>query len=763
MNKPEIVSEHKNPVGSDHSAFFFGKISTSTAALIAFFITDEYAFLMLSFAMIAFMIGDAQNAGLWNRLNNQPNADWREWQRKNNLLTIGFSLLMGAWCFMCFTLTDNLFMHLLCIATVMGNVLSIAMRTFTDQRILTFQLFAIGLPTVAGAFSYGDIRAMILCSFFIPMLTSVRDLSVRLNELFQGIRLQSREKEEFGAQLNEALESMSHGLLMFDEEMKVKIINRTARKILNLEPSINCYSRTLNEVARIVEMKRPSVNRVKLLENAIQNRFRSRIADKVFEIDKNKFVELSIMLRDEGGCVVVIEDVSERIQYQTRINQLAKYDELTGLYNRSFFLQQAKAAMENAANCDGASLIFFDLDEFKRINDTLGHEAGDHILTTVAQRVRDLLPRGTLIGRYGGDEFVIMLQAALPEEELGQLSQKVLDTITRPITHQKHEMRFGASVGIARYPEDGRTVDRLLKLADLALYAAKNNGKNCYRFFSADLEDTLHERLAMEHALDFAVKNKELSLHFQPIVNLDSGRVAVFEALTRWQLDGKNISPAFFIPLAEDLGLIEEIGAWTLMEACRQCTRWPKEVGVAVNVSAVQFQVGSITNLVRGALAKTGLDPSRLEIEITETAVLNDMDHAIVVLEQLSDLGVRISLDDFGTGYSSLSYLHKLPLDKMKIDKSFIDDITVSERSRTLLKGISVLGKALELKVVVEGIETEEQKDLLCDNYSVDMAQGYYFSRAMPADQALKFANNFHPSGSTSTDYAKPVDSVRVA
>ena len=697
-------------------------------------------------------------------LFSKPNADWSVWERQNNLLSVGFALLMGAWCFACFTLTDNLFMHLLCIATAMGNILNIAMRGFTDQRVLTLQLFAIGLPTVAGALTYGDMRAIILCSFFIPLFSSVKDLSGRLNELFQGIQRQSQEKDEFGVQLNEALESMSHGLLMFDEEMKVKIINRTARKILKLEPSINCYSRTLTEIARIVDMKRPKVNRIKLLETAIQHRFKSNSTEKVFEIDQNQFVELSIMLRDEGGCVVVIEDVSERIQYQTRINQLAKYDELTGLFNRSFFLQQAKAAMQGVHGSPGASIIFFDLDEFKRINDTLGHEAGDHILTTVAQRVRDLLPSGTLIGRYGGDEFVIFLQAALPENELGQLSQKILDTITQPINYQNHDLRFGASVGIARHPEDGKTVDRLLKLADLALYAAKNNGKNCYRFFSAELEDTLHERLAMEHALDFAVKNDELSLHFQPIVSLETGKIQVFEALTRWQLDGKNISPDFFIPLAEDLGLIQEIGEWTLLEACRQCVQWPGEVSVAVNVSAVQFQVGSITTSVRNALQRTGLEPSRLEIEITETAVLNDMNHAIVVLEQLSEIGVRISLDDFGTGYSSLSYLHKLPLDKMKIDKSFIDDITESERSRTLLKGITVLGKALELKVVVEGIETEEQKDLLRDNYTVDLAQGYYFSRALPAEQALQFANSFYPAtvgnGNTLSEHA---DTAKIA
>ena len=267
------------------------------------------------------------------------------------------------------------------------------------------------------------------------------------------------------------------------------------------------------------------------------------------------------------------------------------------------------------------------------------------------------------------------------------------------------------------------------------------------------MEEILHERLQMEDDLAKAVQGQNLELHFQPIVNMSTQKPTVFEALTRWKRNGKeNVPPAEFIPLAEDLGLIREIGEWTLKEACRQCTFWPDGTSVAVNVSAVQFQVGSITEVVQEALIETGLDPHRLEIEITETAVLNDMAHAILVLEQLSELGVRISLDDFGTGYSSLSYLHKLPLDKLKIDKSFIDDLVNSERSKTLLKGITAMGKALDLKLVVEGIEHQEQFDLLKNHYQVDFMQGYFFSKALPANAAIEFAESFYPAKNNNSE-----------
>ncbi len=744
LSQEDLQYVGKSRGNEDHIAFFYGKISGATASLVTYFMTADLLFIALSIAMLFFMYGDARSFRHRRELLADPQADWTDWDRQYNLLSSGFMGLLGVWCFFCFTFTEDMFIHMLCVATAMGNILSLVCRNFADDRLLTLQLGAVAFPLIAGVLTYGDMRAMVLCGFFIPLFSSVKDISERLRGLFGSIEKQSREKDEFGSQLNEALESMSHGLIMFDNDMRLKIINKTARRILQLDDNFNCYSRRLTEIARFVDMKRTGLNRIRLLEDALLKRLKQRSADKVFEIDHKKYVELSIMLRDHGGCVLVIEDVTERIQYQTRINQLAKYDELTGLYNRSFFLQQANQTLNTADSDKKGAMIFFDLDDFKRINDTLGHEAGDHILSTVAQRLKTLLPNDALLSRYGGDEYVLYLDVPLEEEDLKLLSQKILDTITKPTTYNNQVLRFGASLGIAQYPKDGNNVERLLKLADLALYAAKNEGKNLFRFFTSEMEDTLSERLVLENDLTQAVRNGDLTLHFQPIVAMEDGQPKLFEALTRWIRNGENISPAEFIPIAEDLGLIREIGEWTLIEACRQCQTWPAGTSVAVNLSAVQFQVGSVIQAVQEALEISGLAPERLEVEITETAVLNDMSHAILVLEKLSEMGVKISLDDFGTGYSSLSYLHKLPLDKMKIDKSFIDDIAESQRSRTLLKGITALGKALKMKVVIEGIETEEQFKLLQSKYEVDFVQGWYFSKALPSDQARDYVLAYH-------------------
>lgn len=731
----------------DHTAFFLGKTSAAAASLISFILTYETSILVISLCIMCIMILEFGNIRLHKRLVEGRSNQYGFWKAQYAFLSVSFMLSMGLWCFFCFTLSSDPFVHLLCISVTMGNILSMISRNFTSDRILSLQLIAVSVPIMLGIPAYGDFRSIILAVFFLPLLASVRDISSRLRETFINLEKQSSEKDAFGGQLNEALESMSHGLIMFDEEMRLKIINKTARNILGIGDEINCYSKKLHEISRLIDTQRPLINRVRILQETLTKRLRHKTVAKVFQVSQSQYVELSIKLREEGGCVLVIEDVSQRIEYQNKINQLAKYDELTGLHNRTNFIQQTKNILQKMGPKDTASVLFFDLDDFKKINDTLGHEAGDFILTTVAERAKGLMPKHSICARYGGDEFVAFIHNRYLDCSIEELAGKIVKELARDVIFNNQVASFGASMGITKYPKDGTSIDRLLKLADLALYAAKDKGKNTYCTFTKELEETLQKRVLLEDDLTKAVAENKLDLHFQPILSAESGKPKVFEALTRWNRKGNEpISPSVFIPLAEDLGLISEIGIWTLFEACRTCSKWPEDISVAVNLSAVQFRVGSIANIVKSALTETGLEPHRLEIEITETAILNDMEHAVLVLEELSQLGVRISLDDFGTGYSSLSYLHKLPLDKLKIDKSFVDDLTESERSRTLLKGITVLGKALELKIVVEGVETREQFELLKNSYQVDFVQGFYFSKALSSVDAALFIEQHAPS-----------------
>ncbi len=736
----DIKTEQALQHYEDHTAFFYAKISAASAAFISYVLTNEFSILVTAISMVVIMVFDIGNIKLHKRLVEKNSASIKFWRAQYIILSTAFMLSMGLWCFFCFTLINDAFVHLLCISVTMGNILSLISRNFTSDRILTLQLCAVAVPIVLGLPAYGDFRSIILCAFFLPLFASVRDISTRLRIMFTSMERQSCEKDAFGGQLNEALESMSHGLMMFDDEMRLKIINKTARHILGIGDEINCYSKKLNEISRLIDTQRPLINRVRILQETLMKRLNHKTAAKVFKLSQSQYVELSIKLREEGGCVLVIEDVTQRIEYQTRINQLAKFDELTGLCNRTHFIQQTKSLLQEVRHTETASVLFFDLDDFKRINDTLGHEAGDYILTTVAERAKQLLPAKSICARYGGDEFVVYVNDKHLKGSIQDLADTFVKEIAKDVIFNNQRVSFGASMGISKYPAHGTSIDRLLKLADLALYAAKDGGKNTFRDFTTDLEDSLQKRVLIEEDLTKAVAQNGLELHFQPIIQTSTGKPKVFEALTRWSRNGtEQISPADFIPIAEDLGLINDIGKWTLCEACKVCQTWPEDLSVAVNLSAVQFRVGSITDIVKTALQDSGLKPSRLEIEITETAILYDMEHAILILEEISALGVRISLDDFGTGYSSLSYLHKLPLHKLKIDKSFIDDLTENARSRTLLKGITVLGKALELKIVVEGVETKDQFDLLVKEYEVDFIQGFYFSKALNKNDAYAY------------------------
>lgn len=737
----ELIQDESLRHYKDHTAYFFGRVSAAAASLLSFVLTGQWGFLITSLMMVSIMLAEISNIRWHKQLLNQERSDYSEWQRQYNILSVGFMFFMGCWAFLSFLLSADVFLHLLAVAVTMGNIFNIVCRNFSTGKNFSYQLFASAIPLVAGFLTYADYRGMILCAFLIPLFSSLRDIAKRMHDLFSNIKEESLEKEAFGSQLNAALESMSHGLVMFDADMRLRVINETAKNILDLNSYINCYGKTLYEISQLMEDKRPLYNRVRILESTLRRRLKRDTTDRVFKLSPTQYVELSIKLREEGGCVLVIEDVTQRIQYQTRINQLAKFDELTGLSNRSFFLHQAKMTLDNLTENETGAILFLDLDDFKRVNDTMGHEAGDFILTSVAERIKNILPPEALAARYGGDEFVILINSSKCKISIDELAKTIIQEIPSDLFFNNQKIRFGASVGIAQFPKDSISLERLLKVADLALYEAKDDGKNTYRYFSKELEETLSRRVQIETDLAKAVKQEAFELHFQPLVNINSGKTQVFEALTRWRRNKEEfVSPAEFIPIAEDLGLIREIGEWTLIEACRQCKTWPKGVNVAVNLSAVQFQVSSVTDAVSYALQETGLAPERLEIEVTETAVLNDMTHAIMVLESLSDMGVSISLDDFGTGYSSLSYLHKLPLNKLKIDKAFVDDFVHSERSRTLLKGITALGRALDLKVVVEGVETQEQFDLLKTEYDIDLVQGFYFSKALPPSKAREYA-----------------------
>ena len=461
----------------------------------------------------------------------------------------------------------------------------------------------------------------------------------------------------------------------------------------------------------------------------------------------------------------VVDDVTERRRADEKIAHLAHYDALTDLPNRVLFRQQIARELENVQRGGEFALLYVDIDEFKGINDSLGHHVGDELLKTVAGRIAGCLKKGDLISRLGGDEFAVIRTGIQDTADVEEFVARVHHAIRQPCNCLGHHLSTDASIGIALAPQDGTDLDQLIKNADLAMYAAKAEGRRTHRFFEAKMDASAKARLAMEQDLRQAMADGGFEIHYQPLLDLSSNEVTGCEALLRWRHPERGmVSPAEFIPVAEDIGLINELGAWVLKTACAEAATWPAHIRIAVNVSPVQLKCETLALRIMGALAASGLQPGRLEIEITEAVLIHDDERALAILHQLRAIGVRIALDDFGTGYSSLSYLHRFPFDKIKIDRCFVTDLAEPEGSSCIVRAVVNIAAERHMTTTAEGVETEQQQQLLRKLGCSEM-QGYLFSAPKPAAEVrqLLLAHRQDPAAAGSGRARKRKPIVRTA
>jgi diguanylate cyclase (GGDEF)-like protein/PAS domain S-box-containing protein len=456
-----------------------------------------------------------------------------------------------------------------------------------------------------------------------------------------------------------------------------------------------------------------------------------------------------------------LQDITERQKFEDRIRELAYFDMLTGLPNRESFMMHVEQSIKSARrHKQKLAALFLDLDDFKRVNDTLGHTIGDLLLKAVAERLQDCLRSCDVIGhmdndvsthmvaRFGGDEFTMLLTEIRDSEDAAVVAQRIMESLIRPLNLAGHEVVITPTIGIAVFPGDGENTEVLFRNADTAMYSAKRSGKNHFQFYNNDMNVSARERLTMENLLRKALEQNELQLHYQPQLEVDSGRILAVEALLRWQnRELGNVPPDSFIPMAEDSGLINPIGEWVLRTACAQLRAW-QDTGVAitrvaVNISVRQFMQPGFLRLVKQVLEETGLDPESLELEITESLLMRDADGAIHILRGLKELGVMLAIDDFGTGYSSLSYLKRFPIDRLKVDKTFVQDITTNIEDAAITKAVIAMANTMDLRVIAEGVETEDQLIYLTEKKCHEI-QGYFLSKPVPAHEVCSLieANN---------------------
>ncbi|WP_375454235.1 putative bifunctional diguanylate cyclase/phosphodiesterase [uncultured Methylobacterium sp.] len=531
------------------------------------------------------------------------------------------------------------------------------------------------------------------------------------------------------------LNAVQPGLLLVDGAGRVILCTRQARCLLGLPDLRSVETWPVRRILHAVRSHLQRSGRATLarLHHAVRQGSPVSLELSVRE----RFVEVGLYPVIGGGWAATIADVSARKVAEADAAEMARLDPLTGLPNRLHLRERLDQALERLRRGEACAVLLIDLDRFKPINDTLGHPIGDALLKIVADRLRSTLRPVDTVARIGGDEFVIVQAGVSSPANPQALARRIIDLVGRSYIVEGHLISIGCSVGIALAPTDAADAGTLLKNADLALYRAKIDGRGTFRSFEPSMNARMRARRALELDMRQALARREFELHYQPQLNLETNQLVGCEALIRWRHPVRGmVSPLDFIPLAEEIGLIVSIGEWVLRQACRDAATWPSTVSVAVNLSPAQFKSERLVEMIVSALATAGLDARRLELEITEGVLLQESETTLQTLHRLRDLGIRVSMDDFGTGYSSLSYLRSFPFDKIKIDRSFVSDLSGRPDGNAIIRAIAGLGRSLGMTTVAEGVETADQMQCIRAEGCTDM-QGYFLSKPIPASDIL--------------------------
>jgi diguanylate cyclase (GGDEF)-like protein len=668
-----------------------------------------------------------------------------QWKKRYQIGAMIQAAAIGIWCSTTLLSSDDAVAHMICLSVTTGVVAGGAGRAYGRQWIFQLQVALSFGPTVVALALRGTPFYIAMSVVSAVFLVAIVQISANLHRIFMRALVAREREAALAGQFDTALNNMPHGLCMFAADGRLAVMNHRFSEMMNLSDDLMDRGASASDIVNACVLA-GSISAIsgKIILSEIENTEARDIITADPDVTRGRSLSWTFQPMAGGGAVVLLEDITERRNAEARISHLARYDELTALPNRVNFrdeIGRLLAAQQDAELL--SALLFVDLDQFKQVNDTLGHPCGDQLLCAVADRLREMLRPEDFVARFGGDEFVVFQQNLSSPEDAAGLARRVVDRLSEPYKIDNHLVEIGASVGIA-VTAPGVSADTLLKNADMALYRAKADGRGTFCFFRDELAQIVEARRVLELDLRKALANEEFELFYQPLVNLKSGKITTCEALLRWNHPVRGtVSPVDIIPVAEDMGLIVDLGRWILRKACMECMKWPEGVSVAVNFSPQQFHQRDLLSEVRYALEVSGLPAHRLEIEITESSLMRNTQLTHDVLSQLRALGVRISLDDFGTGYSSLSYLHNFPLQKVKIDRSFLEGID-TDRPLTLLRGVARLSADLGMSVVVEGIETNEQLELISTDGAVTEAQGYLFSRPVPAVRIRQLLNASH-------------------
>ena len=664
--------------------------------------------------------------------------DARKWERLYAIGGVGFMSAVGCAVALIFFEHKNGLLSSYSIVTMMSGIGGLAGRNAGRPRIVLGQVLGLAGPLAIAALSQGDVRywglALILLLLIAAINSTAKFLNGNLEAALRGGHEATMQRKRFALALN----SMAHGLCMGDSAANVTVVNRRVTELFGFVAvttpiKLEALANAIAESARM-----PAVERAAFSEKWRESVRLAQASVFSWQIGE-RICDFRCEPAEAGAFVTVIEDVTERRKAALKIEHVARYDLLTDLPNRFQFQNRLDDDLAKIIEHGGSlTLMNIDLDRFKEVNDTLGHSVGDQLLLSVATRLRQCVEVDVdMVARFGGDEFCILLGSVRERADVERVAIGIVEAIQLPFSVDGHAISIGASIGLAVSPDDASAAEELIKCADLAMYRSKQIGRDKFAWFTPSMKEELKKKRRIEMELRHALDAGELVNFYQPIVDARRGEVTCCETLLRWRHPTRGlIPPGEFIPIAEETGLIVKLGAWVLRQACADALAWPSHIRVAVNLSPRQFAQRDLADMIAATLRDSGLDPDRLELEITESTLMTDSDDIDSKITKIESLGLRLSLDDFGTGYSSLGYLDRFPVKKVKIDRSFVIQMVQSPKMRAIIGAVALLARELEIDIVAEGVETHAQLAFLATK-NIYLIQGYLFCRPIPFEEVL--------------------------